>query len=218
VFLRSQGQLFAEAVSIHLPSGPMEHCFGDADKVGDWTNQYSGFGCDMLKMETGKVSLTLEPKAATDKSETHASLFTGPEIQGDVKISCNVTTLQQLRSGSAANLWEMGWVIWNYKDNDHFYYFVGQPNGWEIGKRDPTYKATGNQRFIDSGLGPLFPAGKTYSLKIEQTGAKIKVEVDGKVLSEKTDTENPYTSGAAGFYAEDSFAKYDSVSITGNRM
>src|SRR5699024_10353258 len=76
-----------------------------------------------------------------------------------------VTTEQQIRHGTP-NPWEVGWVLWNYSDTDHFYALALKPNGWEITKQDPAYR--GGQRFLHTGSKPAFPFGRDYRVEVEQ--------------------------------------------------
>ena len=68
--------------------------------------------------------LNLAPAVSTRPDETHSALIVSQEsFQGGVRFEGSVCTLEQLRVG-AANPWETAWLVWNYADNDHFYYFT----------------------------------------------------------------------------------------------
>src|SRR4051794_23738226 len=106
----------------------------------------------MAALESSNTSqfLSLAPAAATSIGETHAALAVSQAaLSGDFTYSAQVLTDQQLRTGGPANPWETAWMVWDYTDNDHFYYFALKTNGWELGKRDPSYP--GGQRFLATG-------------------------------------------------------------------
>lgn len=101
--------------------------------------------------------LILRPQPSAQPAETHASLALGPETTGDVAVQVDMATTRHLRTGSAPNPWEVGWLLWRITDPQHFYYFIPKPNGWELGKADPAY--AGGQRFLATGDWPQFPLG-----------------------------------------------------------
>src|SRR5205823_3621365 len=123
-------------------------CLSDGNASGAWTVQFAGYGCATIGEFGDATLLALQPAVATQTSETHAGLLLGPatsSIDADVDVRARLLTSRQLRTGAAPNPWEVGWLVWHYTDNDHFYYFIPKPNGWELGKRDPAYP--GGQRF-----------------------------------------------------------------------
>src|SRR5207253_287279 len=166
------------------------------------TNAFSGYGCVKAVTDGFKEFLQQAPAASQSPAETHSSLALGPSFAAPFTYSVNMKTVAQLRQGSAPNAWEVGWVIWNYIDNTHFYYFTPKPNGWELGKEDPAYP--GAQRFLATGSSPVFPIGAWYAVKIVQVQNVITVYVDGRLITTFTDTQSPYASGKIGLYNEDS--------------
>ncbi len=153
--------------------------------------------------------LTLAPAAASRADETHSALIVSREVfQGSVHFEGSVCTLEQLRVGPA-NPWETAWLVWNYGDNDHFYYFAMKPNGWELGKRDPDY--AGGQRFLATSTDVTFEVGKWNRFTINQDGDRIVISVDGVELVRFQDHERPYLSGRIGLYTEDARVMLDDV-------
>ena len=176
---------------------------------GAWTTRFDGYGKVAVRLAGSKV-LMLRPEAADVASETHAALVTSERNFSDMKFTVRAKTVRQLRSTSP-NPWESAWVIWNYKDNTHFYYLALKPNGWEIGKADPNYK--GAQRFLATGSDMTFPVGTWASVRVRQVGATMSVWVNGTLLTTFTDKERPYTSGAVGLYNEDAKTYFDDVRV-----
>ena len=153
--------------------------------------------------------LNLAPAVSTRPDETHSALIVSQEsFQGSVRFEGSVCTLEQLRVG-AANPWETAWLVWNYADNDHFYYFTMKPNGWELGKRDPDY--AGGQRFLATSTDVTFEVGKWNRFEITQDGNRIAISVDGVELVRFQDLERPYLGGRIGLYTEDARVMLDDV-------
>jgi len=185
-------------------------CFSDGEKFGPWSLEYSGYGC--VSMERNREKFLHEsPMKSTENSETHASLVLGPYFStaiDNLRYEVRMQTQEQLRENP--NTWEMAWAIWHYTDDEHFYYFVMKPNGWELGKEDPRY--TGNQRFMATGSLPKYEIGKWYNIMIIQENSNtIKVFMDGALIVEYTDEETPYNSGKIGLYNEDAHVHFDDV-------
>jgi hypothetical protein len=146
--------------------------------------------------------LILSPKPATSPGETHAALaLLSVSSSGDVTLYGRVKTVRQLRTGSPPNPWECAWIVWNYRDNEHFYYLALKPNGWELGKRDPAYR--GEQRFL--ATGPLaIPLGRWSSFQVIQINNLIHIKIEDKSVVYVSDDEMPvYKSGKVGIYTED---------------
>ncbi len=153
--------------------------------------------------------LSLAPAASGRPDETHAALIVSQEsYQGAVYFEGSVCTLEQLRVG-VANPWETAWLVWNYGDNDHFYYFAMKPNGWELGKRDPDY--AGGQRFLATSTDVTFEVGRWNQFSITQVGDRIVISVDGVELVRFQDLERPYLGGRIGLYTEDARVMLDDV-------
>ena len=180
-------------------------CLDGGDSFGEWDVIYAGYGCVSLDGE-----LVEEPMRSTAEDETHAAMVVGPEFS-DLIYEVDVFTDEHLRQENP-NPWEVGWIVWHYIDDEHFYYFIPKPNGWELGKEDPAYP--GSQRFLATGSDVLFPIGRWYDVKIEHRGNMINVSVDGQLLVEFTDEESPYYSGRIGLYDEDALVYFDDVRVS----
>jgi len=186
-------------------------CFADGTNFGSWTSAFSGFGCVQVESSGGQSWLDEAPEVSTDSSQTHSSLVLGPTFSNALTFSVSLNTVAQLRQGAAPNPWEVGWVLWHYTDNTHFYYFAPKTNGWELGKEDPAYP--GSQRFLATGSSPTFSIGNWHNITIMQTTQNtITVYADGNLITTFTDTERPYTSGRIGLYDEDAHVEFKNVS------
>ncbi len=188
-------------------------CMPDGTVFGPWNTAYAGYGCiKTITDSVGQAWLNEAPKASTKASETHAALSLGPRFSTPYTYNVRLNTVKHLRIGSAPNPWEVGWVVWNYVDDTHFYYVVLKPNGWELGKEDPAYP--GAQRYLADGSSPKFPIGANYDVSITQTSSgTITVSVNGQPLVTFTDTERPYAYGHIGLYTEDASVNYTNVSV-----
>ena len=195
-------------------SYPTGICLADGLNFSPWASVFNGYGCNKIeKSKVGTTWLHESPQASTSSGETHAALVTGPTFSGPLTFTTVLETVKQLRTGSIPNSWEVGWVLWNYSDNQHFYYFIAKPNGWELGKEDPSYP--GSQRFLATGSSPAFAVGKWYTIKVVQNSTNtISVSVNGIPLTTFTDTENPYMNGKIGLYSEDAHVHFKTASVS----
>jgi hypothetical protein len=201
------------ALSEDFSSLPQGTGWTDGSAHGQWISAFSGYGQSGIETDgTHGNVLTLSPAASTSPSETHAALVRSAATFGDTDLTVDMRTLQQLRSGSAANPWETGWVLWHYGDNTHFYYFIPKPNGWELGKEDPAYP--GAQRFLAAGSSPSFATGPWNTVRVRQVGSSITVWVNGSQIVSFTDNERPYSSGSVGLYTEDAHVHFDNIAVT----
>ena len=178
---------------------------------GSWMPIFNGYGnIERVNDPVLGDSLNLTPATSTNSSSTHSALVTTTNSYGDFNATFTYRTVSQLRTGSSPNPWEVGWVLFHYSDNTHFYYFLAKPTGWELGKEDPSYP--GNQRFMVTGSTP-FPVGNTYTINVVMKGATISVTVNGSPIVTYTDTQSPYTNGSLALYDEDSSVDYAPVVV-----
>jgi hypothetical protein len=195
-----------------LPSVPFprmsSECLGEGEVFGAWTVRFSGYGCVSTTARGQFSALTMGPKAAEKQFQTHAPMVLGPSFGSRVMFHMRVETTAQLRKG-VPNPWEVAWVIWHYSDDAHFYYFIPKPNGWELGKRDPSYP--GGQRFLASGRDQEFPIGHAYDVTVVQIAQDVAVFVGGREIVRLRDEERPYRAGRIGVYSEDATVKVDRV-------
>jgi len=201
----------AAGFSEDFESPPIGAGWVDGSVHGAWQSRFNGYGSVGIEDAGGHV-LGLNPRAPTAPGETHSSLVTTNQSFGDLDMTVRVRTLNQSRTGSAANPWETAWLLWHFTDNTHFYYIVPKTNGFELGKEDPAYP--GAQRFLVTSSNRTFAAGSWYTIRVRQAGNAISVWIDGSLMATFTDNERPYKSGAIGLYAEDSHAQFDNVSVT----
>lgn len=176
----------------------------DGSAHGDWIAVFDGEG----STTSDGSSIELAPRAAGTPAETHAGLVVSVLQYGDVDLSATVHTVEQLRTGSAPNPWEVGWLVWHYDDHHRFYYFALKSNGWELGKVDPAYP--GGQRFLSTGSSPV-DTGEPRTIRVRQLGTTVDVWVDGAAVVTFTDAEDPYTRGSVGVYSEDARVEFTEI-------
>jgi hypothetical protein len=193
-----------------LPLTTAAASWADGTRHGGWIAVYNGYGRTGVGVDGSRV-LTESPRRSVTPGETHAGLVTTRASYGDTVASVRVRTVKQLRL-LAPNPWEVGWVLWHYTDDTHFYYLVLKPNGWELGKEDPAYP--GAQRYLATGSAARFRIGVWHTFRIRQVGATMTVWGDGLRLATVTDRQRPYVSGRLGLYDEDSSVHFDAVRIT----
>jgi hypothetical protein len=177
---------------------------------GGWRVAYTGYG--HVRASNGGADRTffLEPARPESATATHSALVLSTGSWHDFTLVVRLRTTRQLRRPHP-NSWEVGWLLWHYTDERHFYYLILKPNGFELGKEDPAYP--GQQRFLVTSDEPRFPAGRWYSVRVLQRGEVISVSVNGRSLVRYADTRGPYRSGLAGLYTEDAAVTYQVVEL-----
>lgn len=203
--------LVADAFDGYAPGST----WADGQRFGPWRVVFTGYGV-VGPSDLTAGALKLQPAAAGSPGETHSALVVSRRrlSPSRLRVDARVRTSSQLRQGSAPNPWETAWLVWDYRDNDHFSYLAFKTNGWELGKRDPAYP--GGQRFLATGAAPAATTGIWQSVSIRRivSGQRstLRVAIDGRSVSRFVDTERPYRSGSVGIYAEDALVEVDSVS------
>jgi len=181
---------------------------------GQWNVVQSGYGhVKIVDNGGGNNALELKPKAQSGQTATSSTEVIGPQHGDEFTFSGTISTPEQLRQGATPNAWETAWLVWNYTDNDHFYYFVPRANGWELGKRDPAY--AGGQRFLATG-SEGWPLADSKQFTISKQGGTIEVKINGKVIATVTDDDQPYNgNGRIGIYSEDARVLADDIDLSG---
>ena len=179
---------------------------------GQWRLVFSGYGQADHRGHGPVGTVTLAPAPPARAGETHASLAVTEQRYGDLVAAVRVRTDRQLRAGRP-NPWEVGWVLWHYRDPEHFYAVVLKPTGWELTKQHPSFP--GNQQFLATGDQPRFPVGRWHTVRISQIGQEITVSADGAVLTRLTDRDpGAYRDGALGLYCEDAEVSFTGFQIS----
>jgi hypothetical protein len=154
----------------------------------------------------GPSSVTLASAVPTSPGETHSALITTKKTWRDSTISFNTTTLDQLRVGSAPNTWEVGWVMFRFRDLANYYYFIVKTNGFELGKK----QGSDAQIFLATGDLPQLTLNRSYAVTLRVQGPRIQVSVDGNRVVDFTDPHPLTGAGSVGLYEEDSQVRFDS--------
>lgn len=175
-----------------------------------WRLAYNGYGHAWSNTQRGIIRITLQPARAASRGETHAALVLSRDTWDDLVAEVQLRTSRQLR-WPHPNPWEVGWILWHYTSDQRFYYIALKPNGWELGKADPGYP--GDQRFLATATSPVFPPGRWYTVRVQQRGNSIEVDVDGRRLVRFTDSQDPYRSGRVGLYTEDASVTFQPVTV-----
>lgn len=206
-------------------------CYAEGQTFGNFQDLFNGYGSAcIMAAGGGSHVLDLQPEASTSPSAAHAALTTTTSSfnrGADYTLTVNSLTVRQLRTGSPPNPWEVGWVLWNYRDNNHFYDVILKPNGWEVGKEYTDSNGNQAQQFLASGTSPTFPVGSPEQVVVAQTVSRgvptfvIRATVSGTLQTLATVTDSgtsvsgaAYTSGRVGLYAEDSEAQFSLVRVS----
>jgi len=172
-----------------------------APRAGEWRVWWG-----QVTLRSGGATLTSQ--VPTAPAETHSALATTTQSFRDQTISFDVTTLEQLRTGSEPNPWEVGWVMFHFRDLANYYWFLVKPNGFELGKK----QGSDTQIFLQTGTLPASDIGRPDHVQVRLRGARIRVTVNGVQVVDYTDA-NPIGSGSVGLYEEDSHVRFDSLTF-----
>lgn len=155
------------------------------------------------------------PQASRTPDQTNSTLVVSRERfgTGPLHLSATWTTVGPRREG-VPNAWEVGWLVWDYLDNDHFTYLVLKPNGWELGRRDPTQP--GGQRFIRDDDGPTTDWGRQRTVTVDRVGRQTTVRMDGRVLV-RFALPRAERNGAVGMYDEDAIVDWTRILVATRR-
>ena len=178
-----------------------------------WLPVFNGYGAISMTGSGAQQVITLSPGRTRTQAATHAALVISARRYRDFVASVRVQTERQLRQGAAGkpHPWEVGWVVWHYTSDRHFYALTLEPTGWVLSKQDPAYR--GGERFLASGSTPAFRVGVMHTVRIVQIGKLITVSGDGHMLAQFTDTQRPGLSGTFGLYSEDSDARFSHIQL-----
>jgi len=180
-----------------------------------WETVFDGYG----KVEYKNGVITMEPKTSTIKrkdpkefQETHAALVVSKEkFKQPFQISCTMKTLKQLRQNEPANNWEVGWLVFGYKDNGpdkgKFKYLILKPEGLEVGEsllndaQEFLYRKETDQ--------DRFPINKDYNVNLRVENNAVTITVNGKKyppykMFSGEGNDHLDADGKVGFYPEDS--------------
>ena len=182
--------------------------WAESSTNGRFTVAFNGFGTVGIQARR----LRLSPAAATTAGETHSALVTAAAPSADVDLQASVTTVAQLRTGTPPNPWEVGWLLWNFVDNNHAWYLAVKTNGWEIGRRDPS--GAGGQVYITTGNLPATPVGSTRQVRIRHIGSNLTVWIDGQRIVDLANAAPIFSAPTIAFYSEDATVDFDNVSVT----
>lgn len=179
----------------------------------EWLTAFNGYGYVSVSGSGAAAEISLAPARTRKPQVTHAALVVSGKWYGDFTATLRVRTLLQLRRGAAGgpHPWEVAWVVWHYSSNQRFYALTLEQDGWVLSKQDPSYP--GGERFLDSGRTPRFRIGTWHSVGIVQIGNQLDVSADGHLLTQFTDTRQPYLNGAFGTYSEDAIALFDHIRL-----
>ncbi len=197
-----------------LASCGANHPAAHTEGGGSWRVAYNGFGRVASYSRDGQNVFTLAPERPTSLTQTHAALMLSAGNWSDFSFTVRLRTAAQLRHPQP-NAWEVAWVLWHFTDDKHFYYLILKPNGFELGKEDPSYP--GSQRFLVTGTEPAFPVGRWYVVRIDQRADVITISVDGRGLLRFVDSHTPYLAGRLGLYTEDASAAFEPLQLSSAR-
>lgn len=173
-----------------------------------WQEIYDGYGTNTYTSGAWR----LKPMSASQLYETHASLVLGkPELSGNYRLSVQMTSVAQLRTGSTPNPWETGWITFGYNPDGTFKYLILKPNGIELGE----FLGGWNQNFLYTSSDVTFPIGQRYDVSLYVNNGWIVAYVNGvRVMRYQINARDVLdASGRFGWYAEDAEVVYANANV-----
>jgi 3-keto-disaccharide hydrolase len=152
---------------------------------------------------------------------SHSSLAVSTRLFSDFQMTLQMNTVKQLRQGYPPYPWEVGWILFHYRDSFHHYGFNLRPNGWELMKKDNNNQC-GCYVFAKYGKIPTVSFGHWQTVTISETNSAsghphIQIWVSGSKIVDFIDTTNSspqIASGAMGLYDEDAVVYFANVMVT----
>lgn len=207
-------------------SYPTSAAWSEGSTVNLWRVEFVGTDGQVVPVDAGGEGRVLQLQAHDNASTSASLVVCNHTTTGDVGYRVRLQTVEQLRSPTP-NPWEVAWFCWNYtepaSDVRRFYYVALKTNGIELGKVDQSTTFPGGQRFLFTD-GTAHSLGTWYTVDVLQTGANIRVWVDGTLRVDFTDGvgsggtpawgtsgEIVMTSGAVALYHEDARVQFGEV-------
>ena len=167
-----------------------------------WNVIYNGEG---IVKKIYPSQILLKPKAALQKSKTHACLVLLDNLMmKNFNVTLEFRVNNQLRQNDPVNPWESLWFFFNYVINPmtkkkETNYFTLKTNGVELGTTSHELQ----QNFLMTSSFPRLNLGQRHTLQITKRNERILIKVDKyKILDRNYD--NLYNHlGQFGFYCED---------------
>jgi hypothetical protein len=186
---------------------------------GKWKIKYTGYGVTGVAQDpkTCNHYFYEKPEVSTSPNETHASMVITTKNYSNFDLTLDMKTVKQLRQNSPPNAWEVAWIAWHYTDDFHSYAFFLKPNGYQVEKKDNNVRNDSAEIYLQDGHSPKLKIGNWAKVRILVIDNHIKIWVNGSNIVDFYDTipNSPQMSyGAIGLYNEDSYVKFDNISIT----
>jgi len=189
--------------------------FLDGHIYGNWKDQFNGGGTtEVFNPGTLITTKCLSEWPAYVYGSTRSTMVTSTTAFSSNNFYAYSTFVTLSQNRPSPNSWEMGWFVWDYTDNAHFYNVILRTDGWELDKEDPAYP--GNQRFLTSGFSPTFALDSVNTISVTQSSNVITVNVNGNYLTSYTDMQRPYYGGKIGLYDEDSHVAWGVTAASSN--
>jgi len=181
------GEEFSSAKNIKLNSG--------AVNLDDWVEIYDGYG----DIRFSKNNVGLVPKSPEAVKETHAALVLYRDVlPRDFIIDMRMVLNKQLRD--SPNPWESGWFLFNYVDENNFYYIAFKTNGIELGR-----VIDGKQEFLLTKDNPKIIPKEIYKFKIIFDNENLELFIGS---SRAINFNVPRVSGKIALYSEDADVEF----------
>jgi len=170
---------------------------------------YLGVGEDF--QDNSNYVFVVESGSVDKITETKSAMILSSREYKNFKLSVDVRTDRQTRQNDPPNAWEVGWLVWTYKDPTHFNYFLLKSNGSEMGKYDGGVNPT-HQKILFTNPSVQNLIGQWTNWEVIVQDSHSTILVDGTEVFDFDDFSS-FDSGRIGFYLEDASVSFDNFAI-----
>jgi hypothetical protein len=190
---------------------------GQVSPNGKWQNVYSGSGSTGVNDSGGTNVFYLSPKIVQTSNDTQASLVKSTATFCNFVLNFDIKTVKQLRQNSAPNPWEVGWIIFRYTDEFHYYWFRIATDGINLGKKDcdTCSNSVDGQEFLVTKDNPTLNLNSWIHWRINAFGNHFQIFADQNKLVDYIDNNmsSKLSSGNIAMYSEDAYVLYDNIKV-----
>jgi hypothetical protein len=144
-------------------------------------------------------------------TDTKSAMILSTHQYKNFKLSVDVRTDKQTRLNDPPNAWEVGWLVWTYKDPTHFNYFLLKTNGAEMGKYDGGVNPT-HQKILFTNSSAQTSIGDWTNWQVLMQDSHMTIFVDDVEILDFYDFSS-FDTGRIGFYLEDASVSFDNFEI-----
>ncbi len=178
------------------------------------TTIFDGYGS--VTWNPATQMLAMAPMASTQPGETHSALtVSNVSVHQPFQLNYTMKTVSQLRTGSAPNAWEVGWLVFGYKDTGAFKYIILKPAGYGVEMGESLLNNKQDFLYTSNFGQDMFPINTNYNVTLDVANNVITMTINGKKTMQYTMSAKDVLTadGKYGFYTEDASIQVSNISM-----